>query len=183
MKRTLTGILIATVALFAWGAAFWMNPLAMRAFEHVVDNDAAGQALLDHFPATGTYYVPSEMENQEAWSALHERGPLAMVHIRTAGAPVMAPGMFVRGFLHELVVVALIALLLRMAAPALRTYGARVGFVLLAGAAAALFNHLSFLIWWYHPAPFHWVTGLYDVTGWLVAGLVLAAFVRPPEGR
>lgn len=35
-------------------------------------------------------------------------------------------------------------------------------------------------IWWHLPWPFHLVSAVYDVTAWFVAGLVLAAFIRPP---
>ena len=60
------------------------------------------------------------------------------------------------------------------------TYGARVGFVLLAGVATAFFVEMASVIWWRMPLVNQLVSALYDVLAWLLAGLVLARYVVAP---
>jgi hypothetical protein len=67
------------------------------------------------------------------------------------------------------------------AAPALATYGARVGFVFLAGIATAFFVEMASVIWWRMPLINQLVSALYDILAWLLAGLVLARYVVAPD--
>jgi hypothetical protein len=179
MTKLTLGAVLATVALFLWGAVFWMNPLPYTYLEKTADDALAGQALLGHFPRTGTYMVPGPHNEPDALQRLHEAGPLAMVHVVKEGRPLMAGSTFALGFLQELVVVMLIGGLLHLARNGLTSYVVRVRFVTVAGIAAAVFSELGAPIWWNHPWPFHLVSAVYTVTGWFVVGLVLAAFIRP----
>jgi hypothetical protein len=54
-----------------------------------------------------------------------------------------------------------------------------VGFVALAGAAAALFIEGNEAVWWQITWQWKLYQAVYDVTFWIIAGLVLAAFVGP----
>ena len=183
MTKLTLGTLVATLAMFVWGAAFWMSPLPYSVLGKTADDAAAGQALLDHFPVDATYVIPGMYNEADKLTALHRAGPLAMVHLQRGGGEVMAPSVLVVGFLQELVTVLLIATLLTLASSSLPTYVARVRFVTLAGIAAAVFADLGAPIWWRHPWPFHLVSAIYTVTAWFVAGLVLAAFLRPAAPR
>jgi hypothetical protein len=104
-------------------------------------------------------------------------GPLARVNIVHSPGPAMAPSIFVYGFLHNFVACFLIGLLLLKAAPVLATYGARVGFVLLAGVTTAFFVEIAAVIWWRMPLINQLLSALYDVLAWLIAGLILARFL------
>ena len=84
-----------------------------------------------------------------------------------------------KGFVLVLVSVGLLSLLLRQAAPALGSYGARVGFVVLAGLVAAVFLDIGDTVWWFLSVEWQLYRALYTVSAALVAGLVLAAF--PPR--
>jgi hypothetical protein len=179
MTKLTLGTVLATIVMFVWGAVFWMNPLPYTYLEKTADDAAAGKALLEHFPQSGTYIIPGPHHEAEVLTRLHEAGPLATVHVVTAGRPAMSGATFGLGFLQELVAVTLVGALLRLARSALGSYVARVRFVTLAGFAIAVFGSLGAPIWWNHPWPFHVVSAIYDVTAWFVAGLVLAAFVRP----
>ncbi len=179
MKQLGLGSLLAAVAMFVWGAIFWMSPLPYSALERTSDDAATGKSLLDHFPKSGTYLLPGQYNDQKALAALTQAGPVATVHLQREGQAVMPPSVFIFGFVHEFLTVFLIALLIKMALPALGSYRSRVGFVALAGLAAAFFTNAGNPIWWHHPWPWCLFTGIYDVTAWLVAGLVLAAFIKP----
>lgn len=83
------------------------------------------------------------------------------------------------GFVHELISMALAALVLGALLSVLNTYVRRVGFMAMIGVLIAWFSPLSQPIWWYHPWPVHIVNAVYTVLAWIVAGLVLAAYIKP----
>jgi hypothetical protein len=180
-KGMLVGSLLSAVAMFAWGFLFWTTPLGKATLAHGVDSERAQEALGQLFPADGAYFVPdrSEGESQESWIGQHRRGPLALVFIHRAGADPMQPIVFVNGFLHMLITCVVIAWLLGKAVPALPSYGARVGFVLLAGFAATFWGHAGDPIWFFNPWKYHLMAMFYDLVAWGLAGLILARFVRP----
>ena len=138
MRRLLMGSFFAAVAMFMWGFLFYVVSPAMDAAIKTVADDASTQTMLrEHFTESGTYFVPSPNLPEEQLTQLHEAGPLAMVTVRRDGAPPMDPMVLVYGFLHQWVVCLLLAVLLLKAAPGLAGYGARAGFVALAGFTAA----------------------------------------------
>lgn len=187
MKNLFAGSLLAAVAMFIFGAVYWSSPI-VGAGSRDIDNDAAVQAMLkETFPETGIYHVPGidlYAEDAETYNAMHEAGPVAMINIIHQPGPPMPPGTYVAGFLHEWLVCFLIGLLLMRAAPALPSYGARVGFVTFAGLVMALFVNVGAVIWWRMPVALEIADAVYSVVAWLLAGLVLARFVpgeRPAE--
>ncbi len=88
MKKLL-GIFLASLAMFGFGAAFWMTPLTTSFFMASLDDETAGRRLKEMFPASGTYYVPSQRNPPAELTRLHEAGPVATIHIRHEGSPVM----------------------------------------------------------------------------------------------
>ena len=179
-KSLLLGSLLAALAMFAWGTVFWMTPLGEATVARTLDPGRAHDTLRDLFPADGAYFFPDfpEGSSQEDWAERHRRGPLGLVLIRHAGAQPMGPMTFVNGFLHMRITCVLIAWLLGRAAPALGSYQARVGFVLLAGFAATFWGQAGDSIWFYGPWRYHLMGMLYDLVAWTLAGIVLARFAR-----
>jgi hypothetical protein len=182
MVRLISASLLAAVAVFLFGWIYWSGPLASAGINEVAD-DVVAQALLgETFPDSGVYFVPGMSlyrEDPDRYAELHTAGPVAIVNIvHDAGSP-MEPSIFVWGFLHYLVTCLLIGLLLQRVAPALPSYGARVGFVVLAGVAMAFFAEMAEAIWWREPLSRQLVAAGYDVGAWLVAGLVLAKWALP----
>ena len=72
-----------------------------------------------------------------------------------------------------------LALLMYMVRGSLATYSSRVLFAGLAGFGMAFFSNLTNAIWFFHPLPWALTGLLYDVTIWIVAGLVLGAYIKP----
>lgn len=182
MSRLLIGSFLAAVAMFVWGFLFYVVSPAMDSAIKTVADDAAAQAVLrQHFPETGTYFVPSPDLPEAQLTPLHESGPLAMVTVRQQGAPPMDPMVLVYGFIHQWTVCVLLAVLLLKAAPGLAGYGARAGFLALAGFTAALFIDYGTTIWWYADRGFALTNLVHNTGAWTVAGLVLAWM--PGAGR
>ena len=112
------------------------------------------------------------------WSQKHREGPLAVVIARPQGEEPMAAGVFLRGFALQ-VLVAFIAAWLLSKAAGLSSYGARVQFVTVLGLFASLMIDGAYWNWFLFPASYT-VTALADHTlGWLLAGLAMAAIVKP----
>lgn len=180
MKKLL-GILLATLAMFAFGAVFWMTPLTTSCFMASTDDEAAGRRLKEMFPATGTYFLPSKQNSPEKWLERLKSGPLATVHVdyerRLESDP--DPKTLAFGFVHEFITMILAAMVMGSLLGVLSTYARRVGFMAMIGVLIAWFSPLSQPIWWYHPWPVHIVDAVYTVLAWVVAGLVLAAFIKP----
>ena len=179
MKRTVIGCLLATVAMYVWGAVFWMSPLPKKVILNPANDIEAGKSLLQHFPSTGTYSVPSMSGDQQTMEQRFKAGPIATVHIQREGSEMMPPRMMILGFVHDLVTIILIAWLLSKALPGLGGYCSRVTFVTVAGLAAGFFTNVGASIWMFVPGAFPLLNTGYVLSAWLVAGLVLAAFIKP----
>lgn len=179
MKRLILGSLLAAVIVFIWGFLYWnILPFRNSATLPVPDEAALTQAL-EAFPETGTYQIPDlrTSESEEAMTAKLSQGPSALILFRKEGVNWADPKIFIGGFLHMLITALLIGLLLRRTG--LATFGARFGLVFLAGLAAAIFANLGEPIWYYQPWGWHILQFGYDLTVWIIIGLVMAKFVQP----
>lgn len=182
MNRYLLGTFLAALAMYIWGAVYWMNPITYGYFKLAANDAEAGAALLKHFPETGTYVVPGNPSDPAQMEALYAKGPIAMVHIRTAGQPLVDPKMYIMGFVHLWVATLLAAFIAVRASPAVSAgFGKRYWFFVLIGALIALYANFSSPIWMKNPWTYHILFAVYNFTAWLIGGLVLAATVKPQE--
>ena len=183
MVRIVLGAVLAAAALFVWGALFWMVlPFGDWVLKPLPNDEAVTKALNDNLPANGVYIFPgwdqaSGPEALEAAMAKHRRGPIGQIIYAREGAEPMAPGTFLAGYLQMLASALLAAVLLRAAAPA--SFLARVAFAAALGLFAVVTVDVSNVIWFRHPWSMVALNGAYNLGGWLLAGLVLGAFVRP----
>jgi hypothetical protein len=179
MKSFAIGGLLAGLALFLFGAVYWMSPVGMLALAEAPPDSVSQAALDEAFPATGSYFVPGQDHDREAWTAAHERGPIAVVHLRKEGLSPMSPTLLLRGLLHALASAFVLAFLMALVVRALPSYRSRLLFAGVVGLLASIFTNAGAAIWWYHSSSWTLVLGVYDVLAYLVMGAVLGAFVRP----
>lgn len=180
MKRFLLGSIIAAVAGFVWGAVFWMSPLPNNVIQQAKSDVLLGAELKVTLNESGVYYLPGGGDpTGEEFQRLHRAGPIAMIFYQREGAEPMAPSTFAAGLVHGWASIALAAVLLGMALPALGGYAARVGFVTLVGVISSVFSDIGGTVWW--PISMDWalIMSVYGVVFWLVTGLILAAFYKP----
>jgi hypothetical protein len=180
MKRFILGPALAALAMFLFGAIYWMSPFPYKTLQPVADDAAAGLALAQIFPETGTYLVPRPDLEPKLLAELTKRGPSAQVQFVKEGFDGMEPAVFLKGYVHYFVVSLLLAALLAKVASSLRGYCSRVTFCALVGLVGSTLIEYSDPIWWHHPWGWHLVSSIYAVVAFLVSGLVLAAFVKPP---
>jgi hypothetical protein len=159
-----------------WG----FGPYPTLIWKKAKNDELAGQALLTHFSDQGTYFVPGRSADQAAQTVLFERGPVAMVHmISPKGRPMFDPAMMGQGFVLNLAVIVLVAMLLHNIAGSTPTYLGRVGIVALAGLIASILIDGGDIVWWRIPWEWKLYQAAYNVSVWIIAGVILAAFVRP----
>ena len=178
MSKLILGSFLAALAMFVFGAVFWMSPFPYAAFSKTADDQAAGQALLQHFPESGTYIVPGMYNEKSKLESLHAAGPIAFVNICREGGPVMDPKYLGLGFLQYFVVMLLTGSVLRKVGSALPSYGSRVWLVALIGVIVALLGDLALPVWWRAPWPFFVVMAAYTAVSATLGGLVLAKFAK-----
>ena len=181
MSRLVIGIVVSSIVLFLWGFMYWgLSPVPYNYLKVSADDRAAGAALLEHFPEEGTYYLPNMAQDPKSRAALHEKGPIAFVHMTSRdGRPEMEGSVMVKGFLLNTFAVAAVALLLSWVVSALPSYGSRFAFVFVMGAVMTIFIEIGDVVWWYLPFGWEMVQLIYGLTAWAVVGLILPAFVRP----
>jgi|GEM_PF-355027 len=190
--RVLVGAVVSAVALMLWGFMFWVVLSAPGgATRALPDEPALMQTLREHLPASGTYYFPlppsptPSRDDRAAVEAFRQRelaGPIGMIHFRREGADPLSPFVYVERGLHAFVSSLIAALLLVVALPELEGFVQRTAFVFGLGVFAAVAVRFSEPIWWHLPWR-HFVHGaIYDSVSWLIAGVVLAAIVKPPRG-
>ncbi|MBS0663205.1 MAG: hypothetical protein JSR48_08055 [Verrucomicrobia bacterium] len=182
IRKFLVAPVLSAIAMFAFGAIFWMSPFPYRTFTPVGDNAAAGAALAQIFPATGTYLIPGpEIKDEKLLGELMARGPLAEVHFVREGHPMMEPAVLAQGFAHYFVVSLLLVCLMNGSAAVCPTYFSRVRFAATVGLVGAIFVGLASPIWWHHTWGYPLVNALYCVIEFTIAGLVLGKLLTPKD--
>lgn len=182
MKKLL-GIVLSAVAMFAFGAVYWMSPLS-ASFTKIVENDGSAQRQLgDLFKESGTYVIPGDHKDEAKFTERFKAGPLALVHVQLEGRSPMDAKVMVMGFVHELITMIIAALVMGSLPGFLKTYTKRVGFMMTIGGLIAWYGDLGDAIWWYNSWEFSMVVGVYTFLAWTIAGLVLSAFIKPHPAR
>lgn len=179
MKTYLLGPVIAALAMFVFGSIYWMSPFPYKVLKATANDEAAGLALNEIFPETGTYLLPGPHLEPETITKLYERGPIAFVQFMREGRPPMDPMVFLQGYLQYLIVALILNFMLIKLAPAFKCYFCRVRFCAAIGVIGTVLIHCSDSIWWQHPWAWNLIGALYSVLVLVVAGLVLAKFTTP----
>lgn len=178
MGRSVVGAVLATVAMYVWGFAFWgASGIPYSTWKQTPDDRGAAAALREHFPESGVYFVPGTGNPPEVRTELHDAGPTGFVIVDVDGRPEFDPGIMIRGFALNAVIVVLLIVLLRLAGPALPSYGARVGFSAAAGLFAVVLVNFGDAVWWALPWSWESMQALYNFSAVLIAGAIVARFV------
>ncbi len=105
---------------------------------------------------------------------------MAFVHMLSIDGRAMAdPSIMIQGFILNLVVIVLIAVLLRQVCSALPAYSDRVKFSALVGLTAAIFIDCGGAVWWQIDWPWKLYQAFYSFSACVLIGLVLARFIEP----
>jgi hypothetical protein len=188
-RTALAGVL-GGVGMYIWASiAHMLLPISGAGIEEIPKDESV---LLMQLTATlgdasGLYFYPAvgakpgssaaernaAMKNYDTKLAVNPSG-LLIYH--PAGQKSLTPEQLISEFLVELLESVLAVFLL--AQTRFTTFGARVGFVTVAGILASLPTNVSYLIWYGFPATYTTANMLIQVVGFVVAGVVAALVLR-----
>lgn len=191
MMRIIVAGVLGAVVLFLWGFLYWVQlSWVLVPYKHMADEAAVVEVLRENLPESGMYWFPMPRHDpdataeekqaaQEAFEEAHRRGPLGAVSYHAEGSEPMEIGVLVKGFVIEFAS-ALLASILLCCACGRRGYAARVAFVFGLGLFICVSVHLIGWNYMLDPLEFTLLKIGDSVVGWLLAGLVIAAVVKPP---
>ena len=168
--RLLAAALFSAIILFFFGFLWWgvlmpiLKPVGIISSNDLVTN------MSEALPTSGLYMYPSYVEHDESHT-----GPMAILFYEKT-APFM-PLMMGMGLGHMFVTALIASIFVSWLSPP--TFTQRLGIVVLLGLFVAVWADVGNMIWWRHPIAWTAFHFAYDLLSWLIAGLVIAALVKP----
>jgi hypothetical protein len=186
LRLIIAGI-VGGIVMFLWsGLAHNVLGLGSMGMSAMSQEEPARAALkADTGDKDGFYLFPFMDEHakdkgaaMKAWEAKTHTGPSGLVLYHPAGrSPEMGVPTLAEEGLKEVVVSLLAAFMLTLTT--LTRFWSRAGFVALVGLTATLTTNPSYLIWYGFPASYTLGYMLTEFLGYLLAGLAIAALLRP----
>jgi len=188
--RIFLAALLGAIAMFIWTSIAHMALPLGEAGIREIPNEAAvldamqssigKQSSLYIFPGFGLGPSPTHEQRSEAMKHMGEnlaRHPSGILMYHPAGSrPLMMVRWLSVEFVTELAEAFLVVLLL--AQTRLRSFGARVGFVVVAGVLAAIATNISYWNWYGFPAVYTASYIFIQVVGFFCIGLVAALVLK-----
>lgn len=179
MKKTLIGIVTTTLALYIWGFIYWgVSTVPYASWKQTADDAAAQEMLSRVFPEDGTYFIPGVGNDPETRTALYEQGPIGFIHIIHGPSLENDPVVMIGGLVLNLVIVALLAVMFRVAGA--REFRDFARLSVIAGAVAVVAIDVGDIIWWRMPVSWEIWQIIYNYSVWLIAGHLLGVFMKQP---
>jgi hypothetical protein len=184
--RVILGAIVAGIVVFFWGAIAHMAlPIGTMGVKSLPGEEKTLAAMKESIQEPGFFIFPGHdmskpmsQSDMEAYAAKIKDGPSGILVFKPSGGEAMSP----RQLLTELgssVVAAFIAGLILT-----QVKSGYIGRVLIV-TGLGLFGFVSVLIsywnWYGFPTDFTIGAALDEVIGWFLAGLVLAAIIRPAK--
>ena len=183
MGRIILAGLAGSVAMFVMMSILHMSPVAQIGISQMTND---GPALAALQTATGNkpgfYIFPAvDMKAKDAMARMAARmkvEPFGIMAYQPPGSSGgFSPLLLLREYAKELVQSLLVATLLSFAL--LATYWGRVGFVVAVGVISTMTTNLSYWNWYAFPANYTLANMFIEFAGFVAAGLVIAALVKP----
>ena len=190
-KRIVLGGIVGGIVLFVWGFV-WHEVLDFghTGIHGLPDEEAVMSVLEEGVPEPGMYFFPywdhstaTDTEEgkaaEEAWAAEYEAGPIGLLIYHPTGVAPMSPKQLGTAFGTSVAVALVVALLLSFTTCG---YVGRLLFVVLLGLVPVLAIHVPYWNWFGFPTDYTVSVAFDETSGWLLAGIALAAIVkrRPP---
>ena len=181
-KRFLLAGLLGGLAMFIWASlAHVVLPLGRMGIRMIPDETAALAALHAALgESRGFYIFPGVTEGpnmQQEYMQKLAVNPSGILIYHPPGYSPSAGGLLLTEFLSELVETLLAVVLL--AQTRLVSYRSRVAFIVTVGLVAAVTTNISYWNWYGFPTPYTAVYMGTQLAGFLCAGLVAAAILKP----
>jgi hypothetical protein len=184
--KVLVGGFVAGIVVFFWGAIAHMAlPIGTMGIRQIPTEEKVVAAMKDSIRDPGFYFFPGHdmskpmtASEMEAYSAKARQGPSGVLVIHPEGSESMSPRQLLTELGSSIVAALLAALVLT------QVRSGYIGRVLIV-TAMGLFGFVSVLVsywnWYGFPTDFTIGAALDETIGWLLAGFVLAAIIRPAK--
>ena len=183
MRIVIAGIL-GGIAMFIWTSiAHVATPLGAIGFSQMTDEASVLPVLQNSVGSKPGFYIfpwmdPMDPKAEEAYAEKAKTSPSGLLLYRPAGAGIaMTPALLGTEFAKETAQALIAALLLSMTS--IGAYAMRVAFVALIHVSAALATNVSYWNWYGFPLDYTVAQMFIVLVEGLLAGLVIAALVRP----
>jgi hypothetical protein len=189
LMKLLLAAILAGIAMFIWTTlAHTVLPLGQIGVREMRGESAIIEALSTNlgkgdglylYPGLGVGHHPTPEAKQEAMKHMGEKlanGPSGFL-VYHPRRPLNFPRLLGVEFVTELVEAFLAVFLL--AQTRLVTYGARVGFVTVAGILAAIATNISYWNWYGFPKRYTASYMFIEIVGFFIVGLVSALVLKP----
>jgi hypothetical protein len=188
MGRVVLGGLVAGVVVFFWGAISHMAlPLGTIGIRQLPNEEGIIAAFRGSITAPGFYFFPGvdhskpvSKSEEEMVIAKIKQGPTGVLIVHPEGGEAMSPRQLGTELATNVVAALLAAWLLTNVASG---YAGRVLFVTLLGIFGFVTISVPYWNWYGFPIDFTLGEAIDQIVGWFLAGLVLAAIVRPVTAR
>ncbi len=184
MKLLIAGI-VGGVVVFIWGyVSHALLPLGKTGIKTLPGEAALLSTLSNSLSEPGVYLFPAEgAEGDEAekaaWKAKYTSGPRGtLAWDPQTGFEPQSPEQLGAEFASNVLAALLAAILVSWARG---PYLGRVLFVGLLGVFGWLSISVSHWNWYRFPTDFTLAEGIGEAVGWLIAGIVIAGLVKPPQ--
>lgn len=187
LKQLVLGTVLGAIVLFVWSALSWtIIPWPGEPFHTFTNEQAVVDAIKANAPQSGNYMVPNEPKRtpgmtdaqykaaERAAMDQGARGPMIFAVVRLGPMNMVKP--LIIQFLTD-IVLALLACILLLQTDRL-SYFARVAFVTAIGVLIFVGGHVEEWNWFSFSTAYLMMELGAIVIGWILAGLLIAKFVR-----
>ena len=188
MARILIGGVIGGLVIFFWGfASHMLLPIGDMGMQAVPHEEGLAAAMKADVPAPGLYFVPgrdmSKSQSSEEMQAHMDKvtkGPYAFMVIHPSGRDVSLGKRLPIELGTNVVCALLAAIVVSQLRPG---FFVRVACVTLMGILGAFMTNVPFWNWYGFPIDFTLAQIVEHSVGWFLAGIVLAAIIRPSTAK
>jgi hypothetical protein len=183
MLRLFLGALAVTVVSWIWSVGFYvLSPIPYWTMSKTLDDRAAGNALLEHFPESGTYILPGRDSGKEVRSEMRANGPVATVYIVREGRPQSSPLKTALGTLQGIVIGLTLGVAMLMLNRYTTKYWNHVAICTTVGLAYSAYPRIADIVFSDFPQGYQWMMIFSDFVSFTLMIMVMAWFTRPSPG-
>ncbi len=186
MARIIIAAIVGGLVVFCWGfVSHTMLPIAEMGMhvDKLPGEASLRSAMTEHLPESGLYFVPGmdpllEGDPTKQWEEAADRmasGPVALMAVRKDGSSGMAKELGFEGLAN--ISCAFVAALILWCIPC--AFVCRVLVVMALGLFSWMSIDVSYVIWYGFPVEYAAGQLIDHLIGWLLAGLLIAAIVKP----
>lgn len=188
--RVILSAIIGGLLVFAWSMVSWMAlPYHTQSIHQFKDEAAVTKFIKDQADHSGIYvlpFVPGDTlskpadEQQKIWEEVQKKqqaGPMMFASVALNGSEVSMKQSMIYGFILQVAGAFIISLILW--GFSCSGYFCRLFTVISIGLLIALLGSGPGYIWWKFSLPFTLACAADALIGWSIAGLFMAAIVKP----